>query len=314
MASHDVEYQRYVDYVQSANTLFHFMRQLKYLKTILTKRAIVPRYCIENVDYLNIQSGNSSFSNIAVLQKCFCDIPMHKLADTFSVTGTGANFDMLEADEKLQVEHNNTHFDLYGGFAIGFSKAWSERKKLQPIHYLNTSSSYSNHFQSLLSNALTADDIPDEFSDDVLYRLAFIKPLRGVMQRSFQRKSGETVSVDIYKNFHDECEWRFVPDHTTIVPGIPGNVVADERIVKSDTLVKYLNQQLEEDTSSGLWLRFDFDDIRYLIVPETTDRIELINTIMEIPDEMFLSSENINLQKHILISKIFVLSEIRKDW
>ena len=314
MASRDAEYQRYVDYVQSANTLFHFMRQLKYLKTILTKRAIAPRYCIENVDYLNIQNGDSTFSNIAVLQKCFCDIPMHKLADTFSVTGTGKNFAMLKAEEKLQVEHNNTHFDLYGGFAIGFSKAWSESKKLQPIHYLNTSSSYSSHFQGLLSNALTADDMPDEFSDDILYRLAFIKPLRGVMQRSFQRESGETVSVDIYKIFHDEFEWRFVPDHATIVPGIPGNVVADERIVKSDTLLKYLNQQLEEDTSSRLWLRFNFDDIRYLIVPEASDRIELINTIMAIPDEMFLPTENINLQKHILISKILILSEIRKDW
>ena len=314
MASQDIEYQRYVDYVQSANTLFHFMRQFKYLKAILTKRAIVPRYCVENVAYLNIQNGDSAFSDIAVLQKCFCDIPMHKLADTFSVTGTGKNFDVLEVDEKLQVEHNNTHFDLYGGFAIGFSKAWSESKKLQPIHYLNTSSSYSSHFQSLLSNALTADDLPDEFSNDVLSRLAFIKPLRGIMQRSFQQKSGETVSIDIYKNFHDECEWRFVPDHTTIVPGIPGNVVADERIVKDDALLRYLNQQLEEDASSSLWLRFDFDDIRYLIVPDASNRIDLINTIMEIPDEMFLSSENITLQKHILISKILVLSEIRKDW
>lgn len=314
METHEFEVQRYVDYVQSANTLFHFMRQLKYLKTILTKRAIVPRYCIENIDYLKIKNGDSVFSDIAVLQKCFCDIPMHKLADTFSVTGTGKNFDTLEPDEKLQVEHNNTHFDLYGGFAIGFSKAWSERKKLQPIHYLNTSSSYSSHFQKLVFNSLSADDVPDEFADDILYRLAFIKPLRGIMQRNFRRKSGESTSVDIYKNFHDECEWRFVPEHTTVVEGIPGNVVADARIVHSDNLLKYLNQKLEEEASSSLWLRFDFDDIRYLIVPDASDRIELIDIIMTIPDEMFSKKENITLQKHVLISKILVLSEIRKDW
>lgn len=314
MSSHDVEYRAYVDYVQSANTLFHFMSKFEYLKTILTKRALVPRYCIENVDYLNIQSGNDTFSEIAVLQKCFCDIPMHKLADTFGVTGTGENFSVLEEDEKFQVEHNNTHFDFYGCFAIGFSKMWSERMKLQPIHYLNTSSSYSSHFQSVLSHALVADDIPDELSEDLLYRLAFLKPLRGIMKRNFPRKTGDSISVDIYKNFHDECEWRFVPEHTTTVPGIPGNVVADKSIVKNKELLAYLNGRLEEDTSSALWLRFDFDDIRYLIVPDAPDRIELINTIMAIPNEMFLSAENISLQKHILITKILVLSEIRKDW
>ena len=186
--------------------------------------------------------------------------------------------------------------------------------KLQPIHYLNTSSAYNSHFQSGLSHALVADDIPAELSEDVLYRLAFLKPLRGLMQRNFPLKTGDSISVNIYKNFHDECEWRFVPEHTTTVPGIPGNVVADKSIVKNKDLLEYLNKRLEEDTSSDFWLRFDFDDIRYLIVPKASDRIELIYTIMEIPGKMFISAENITLQKHILITKILVLSEIRKAW
>lgn len=314
MVNQDVTYQRYVDYVQSANTLFHFMGKFRYLETILTKRAIVPRYCVENVGYLNIINGDSVFSDIAVLQKCFCDIPFHKLGDTFSVMGTGENFLKLEADEKFQVEHNNTHFDLYGGYAIGFSKDWSERKKLQPIHYLNAESSYSEHFQRLISNALSVDDVPDVFAEDVLYRLAFLKPLRGIMQRKFVRKSGKEITVDIYKNFHDECEWRFVPDHTAVTHGVPGNVVADNRIVQDATSLQYLNEKVEEDINDSLWLRFDFDDIRYLIVPDVSDRIKLINTILDISEEMFSPNKNIDLQKYELISKILVLSEIRKDW
>ena len=31
----------YVDYAQSANTLFHFMKKSEYLKSILLKKAIV---------------------------------------------------------------------------------------------------------------------------------------------------------------------------------------------------------------------------------------------------------------------------------
>ena len=47
MAGENIKAHPYVGYVQSANTLFHFMKEFGFLKTILTKRAIVPRYCIE---------------------------------------------------------------------------------------------------------------------------------------------------------------------------------------------------------------------------------------------------------------------------
>lgn len=33
------------DYAQSANAVFHFMENPEWLKEILRKRAIVPRYC-----------------------------------------------------------------------------------------------------------------------------------------------------------------------------------------------------------------------------------------------------------------------------
>lgn len=314
MTGDNITYHPYVDYVQSANTLFHFMKQFGYLRTILFKRAIVPRYCIETMDYLHIKSGETDFSEVAVLQKCFCDIPFHKLADTFSVTGTGDTFEKLTSEEKFQIEHNNTHFDLYGEFAIGFAKNWSERNRLQPIHYLNTDSSYSGHFQQVLSQALNAEDLPDAFAEDVLYRLAFIKPLRGIMQRSIERSKGNYITVDIYKNFHDECEWRFVPDHTAVAKVHLENVTANPRIVGDKERMKAINQSLEGERYNALWLRFDYDDIRYFIVPDAHHRIKLIEAISEIPDDMFSSKDNIQLQKQVLISKILVLDEIRKDW
>ena len=55
-------------------------------------------------------------------------------------------------------------------------------------------------------------------------------------------------------------------------------------------------------------------DIRYLIVPTIQARIELIKEILALPPEGFSTSESENIGKSVLISKILVLDEIRKDW
>lgn len=85
LANNQISYLPYDDYAQSANTLFHFMKKQEYLNSILRRRAIIPRYCIETIDYLNIRNGTRLFNEVAILQKCFCDIPFHKLADSFAV-------------------------------------------------------------------------------------------------------------------------------------------------------------------------------------------------------------------------------------
>lgn len=73
------------DYVQSANTLFHFMQRHEYLSALLKRRALVPRYCQENIAYLSLEIGGHPFGEIYVLQKCFCDIPFHKLTEAFEI-------------------------------------------------------------------------------------------------------------------------------------------------------------------------------------------------------------------------------------
>lgn len=59
------------DYSKSANTLFHFMKNSEFLKKILQKKAIVPRYCKEDIGYLNIRAVDTFFQEVAILQKCF---------------------------------------------------------------------------------------------------------------------------------------------------------------------------------------------------------------------------------------------------
>ena len=248
---------------------------------------------------------------MAVLQKCFCDIPFHKLADTFPLNGTGENFEKLGAEEKAELERNNTHFDYYGKYAIAFSKTWCEQHNFQPIHYLNKDSHYTEDFRNLFQHILTDTDVLDQYVQDVINRLSYIKPLRGIMKRKVRLKGVEDIEVELYKNFHDEREWRYVPKSSSLEALSMGAVIANPKMV---ALHREISQQLEDEKYNELWLKFSYDDIRYIIVPDAHSRINLIKEIMDLPMEKFDDGNNIELQKQILISKILVLDEIRRDW
>ena len=306
-----ISYLPYDDYAQSANTLFHFMKKQEYLDAILRRRAIIPRYCIETIDYLSIQNSTRSFNEVAILQKCFCDIPFHKLADSFAVNGIGHVYESLSKDERADLEKDNTHFAYYGEYAVAFSKSWGERKHLQPVHYLNKDSQYAKDLSALFVRIFQDDDIPEEYSKDVINRLAYIKPLRGIMKRRITRNNLRSTTVEIYKNFHDEREWRYVPKAEALAALNTESIIANPHIIP---LVEGISKGLEQDSYKKLWLDFSYDDIRYIIVPNIHARIDIIKTINDLPDGCFESQDDILMQKNVLISKILVLEEIRKDW
>lgn len=304
----------YDDYVQSANTLFHFMKEFKDLKFILMNRAIIPRYCMEDIEYLNIHNSDISFKDVAILQKCFCDIPFNKLAENFELNGVGEIYESLNDDEKSILKKSNTHPEYYGKFAIALSKSWGESKNLQPVHYLNRNSLYVLEFSKLFNNVLNNNNVQDEYVNDILNRLAFMKPLRGTMKRTFKRNNSENVSIEFYKNFHDEREWRYVPDSIALLGAKMERVIANPNILTLHDGIKKINENLETEKYRMLWLEYNYDDIRYIIVPDLHSRIDLINTIMDIPDERFDNQSQVLMQRYILISKILILDEIGKDW
>ncbi len=311
LANSQFSYLPYDDYAQSANTLFHFMTKPEYLDSVLRRRAIIPRYCVETIDYLNIHNGTRAFNEAAILQKCFCDIPFHKLADTFSVNGVGEVYESLSKDEQAGLEKNNTHFAYYGEYAVAFSKSWGERKNLQPVHYLNKDSQYAKDFSALFERIFRDDDTPEEYSQDVINRLAYIKPLRGIMQRKFTRSDSSSATIEICKNFHDEREWRYVPAADVLASLNTESIIANPHVIP---FANEISKGLEHEKYRKLWLEFSYDDIRYIIVPDIHARIEIIKTITALPDSCFDNQDDIPMQKNILISKILVLAEIRKDW
>lgn len=301
------------DYVQSANTLFHFVKEFDYLKSILFKKAIMPRYCIEDIDYLNLKNAeNESISKIAVLQKCFCDIPIHKITTTCFLKYADDNFDSLSPNKKVQAEKNNTHTDFYGEYAIAFSKEWGEKNNFQPVQYVNTQSQFTHSFISAFNSAVNLDNLPDQISDDITQKLAFLKPLRGKIERQIGKGRSE-ITIKFIKNFHDEQEWRYVPKSSDLEKLSMSEIIANSNYVEQSYL-KEVNKGLETNKYSSIWLKYNYQDIRYIIVPNTESRINMIKTIFDLDDENFEKNLPADMQKQVLVSKILVLDEIRRDW
>mgnify|MGYP001388102992 CR=1 FL=1 len=259
MKKQEVKFESENDYAQSANTLFHFLTKQEYLFSALQKKAFIPRYCMEDISYLGI-----GFKEIAVLQKCFCDIPFHQLTKNFKLI-LAKDYRDLSDDEKKQVEEHNTHPDLYGRYAIAFSKVWGENNELQPVHYVNDKSYFTTYFSKLFTKAMSRKHLPNYFSADIMGRLSFMKPLRGIMKR----QTINHKTVEVYKNFHDEREWRYLPKIKELEKLKLEPIIANPNVIGLDKdmfLLQQLNEQLQKDTYNTIWLKFNYNDIRYIMI------------------------------------------------
>ena len=91
-------------------------------------------------------------------------------------------------------------------------------------------------------------------------------------------------------------------------------IIANPAILHMPEFQSKTNASLATNAYKALWLNFSYDDIRYIIVPNSIERINLINFILALPEEQFDSFGEVQQSKMVLISKILVLEEIRKDW
>ncbi len=244
-------------YVQSANSLFHFMKKIEYLKTELEQKCMVPRYFDEDASFYNIQG----LSTMAYPMICFCDIKLHTIFP---------------------------HSEVYGNYAIAFSKDFCINKSIQPITYLNDKSTYFEKIRGAIITAVNCDNddvVYEMLSDQLVYSMSYTKPLIGIQK-------GQK------KNFHDEQEWRYIPDLSlTEMPYFIMNSVdkGDLKENYNETL-KYIDKGK---------LEFDYSDVQYLFVENKNDKTILID---------FINSLDIDeSDKYNLISNILVLDTIRGD-
>ena len=194
------------------------------------------------------------------------------------------------------------HTDFYGKYGIAFSKRWCVEHNLQPVHYVNSESSFTHDIASAFEEILKDDDVNSMIVDNMLNTLSFLKPLQGSILRTIDREK-----VYYSKNFHDEREWRYIP------PVAELNKVGLERIIYKEYIqndLNAINDGIATEEYKRIGLSFCYKDIKYLVVPDEESRERVIEGIM-------ISSEDSNeeeAQKLILISKIIVLTDAIEDF
>lgn len=178
----ETEYEKdeipYISPSQTADTLFNFVDKRRFLEDAIKNKKISARYCIENVEYLDL-----GIKEIAFPMKCFCDINMHKLKE---------------------------HLLFYGNFGIAFSKKWGMEQGIQPLQYINPKSELCKEYGMAFKAALENNDTEYcKLRDYIALQLMYLKPYSG----KFMNRNTKNLE---YKCFTDECEWRFVADVTTL--------------------------------------------------------------------------------------------------
>ena len=162
-------------YKQSANVFLHCMKKIKYLKEILENRAIIPRYNVENIGFLNIDGEEE----IAFPMICFCDIFLGKL---------------------------KPHMSVYGEYGIGLDKNFGIYNGFEPINYVNTDSKLIKNLRNTMRYLYNNYDgsVDDIYIEQLMHNLLYIKPIYGKMK----------ICDNKYRNmlFADEREWRYIPD------------------------------------------------------------------------------------------------------
>ena len=249
-------------YVQSANVFFHCMKKYVYLEEIIMNQAVYPRYNIEDLSYLQLDG----YDKIAIPMVCFCDIHFTKL---------------------------KYHMKQYGKYGIGLEKNNEIENGLTPIYYVNENSSIFNDYREAVQMCFSSSDgkMYEPISDFVIHQLMYTKPLYGTMW-----SEGKMVN----KNFHDEKEWRYVPDmrHTDLPP-----IIIEKKLLSDDNLELY-NDSIRHYIYGKM--NIEFNDIKYLLIPNEDDRDRMIKTIMGIKDKE-------ESEKYRLISKIITYDELEDD-
>lgn len=232
-----------------SNNLFHFTRSLEYLKGILAD-GFHPRYCLE--DCSPVGADHMGFPMV-----CFCDIPISRIAE---------------------------HTAFYGQYGIGMTKEWGLKNQLAPLLYTTPNGPLAAAASFLLDVKVVERSDPKELSElktslnDHFFKvLPMMKPITGTML---------IAGKPVEKDFTQENEWRYVPDH-------------DELVVKEDFEARKDDLNLKMQAKK---LKFTPADIRYIFVksdfeiPQVFDFIQTNLAVYPLTDIKILISRITSLE------------------
>lgn len=252
----------------STNTVFHFTRSISNLESILIND-FYPQFCVEDFlgTILNIEDAQKALPMV-----CFCDIPLSQI---------------------------KRHTENYGDYAIGLSKEWAIRMKVNPVLYAYPNSDFSNKLRDALLELHEHDDKEGhDFSTKFTFAIQYIKPYEGKLWRNGQW-SEEVI------RFYDEREWRYVPETKDFNSGpfwLNNSSTNDPEILND------LNQKVRESERLKK-LSFAPNDIKFIIVKKESEILPMLDKIIQIKRMQF-SYEDVQ----ILTTRIISMESIRENF
>lgn len=207
---------------------------------------------------------------VALPMVCFCDIPLSRTKE---------------------------HTNKYGYYCIGLKKSWGQSNRLNPVLYL---SSQSNVYLTLreLGNLIYdqykaiqesgARNFFNSYINQYFHEvMMFTKPYKGDMVRK-----GKIIKDVI---FYNEKEWRFINQ---------GFQLHLEKEKFEDIYERQKYHSLAKIIGN---LRFQLDDIKYLIVHEENERKQIIEIVSKgkFKNEDFVDE---------LLSRILTFEQIENDF
>ncbi len=245
----------------SSNTLFHFTKDIKTLKSILEHNFWSSLSIEEN----NVLDG--AMRKLAIPMVCFCDIPLGNI-------------------EK--------HMNKYGDYAIGLTYKWAKESGINPVWYVNHSSSIRKNIRDIFQinpNCLMSEDDSDH-GNRMMYLLCYLKKY-STKTHPIDDSNGKVI------HYYDEREWRYVPrlfeNRERLY--LTGEEDADQE--RHNQIQELLKQHP---------LCFQPSDINYIIVRKDSEVLDMKHMLEKIKVDYSVKD------KEILVTKILSAQRIKNDF
>lgn len=236
----------------SANTLFHFTKEMLTLESILTN-GFYPRYCMEKFDYVDYVRERE----FPMPMVCFCDIPLSEIVE---------------------------HKEQYGEYAIGMSKDWGKVNGINPLIYTTAESIPTKMLNEIINGLYNKEKVLLEYGKMVQFMTAYMKPYEGYTWNK------NTNSFDgKWTTFYNEREWRYVPK----------DLLGDNWLFK-DAFLDDDKRKVYNDRVEKFKLKFNPNDIKYIIVKSDDEVIDMVDKIMTIYKDKYTQDDLIKLTTRIL--------------
>lgn len=256
----------------STNTVFHFTKSMDNLESIL-KNDFYPHYCFE--DFFGTISSIPNVEK-AIPMVCFCDIPLSQV---------------------------QKHIKTYGEYALGLSKKWAIKKKINPVLYAYPNSDFTNKLNDALFELVQHEkdkDLSEKLSDQFISAIQYIKPYEGKLW-----KDGQWTKDMI--RFYDEREWRYIPQ----LAKSKSSLMIRKRDSLEDKdypmILKKLNDLMA--TVEHLRLSFEPNDIKFIIVRNENEVLPMLDNVINIKREKFPYKD-----VQILTTRIISMDSIKENF